>query len=140
MVKEIEEIKRRYPADIVYTNSPYDLSVDQQTTCRAVLTAFRPQPGDNMTTLLAFEVASSTEWNQTASQRGFVPNSFVDIAPTLADKLEAYRALSLEQRPWPHARSIEALEHRARSRAAVVGLEAAEAFMLLRAVTRLETP
>jgi N-acetylglucosamine malate deacetylase 1 len=35
-------------------------------------------------------------------------------------------------RPWPHARSLEALEHLARWRGAQVGVEAAEAFCLLR--------
>ncbi|NDC15759.1 MAG: PIG-L family deacetylase, partial [Synechococcaceae bacterium WB9_2_170] len=43
--------------------------------------------------------------------------------------LEAYAA---EMRPWPHARSIAALEHLARWRGAQVGVEAAEAFCLLR--------
>ncbi len=35
-------------------------------------------------------------------------------------------------RPSPHARSLEALEHLARWRGAQVGVEAAEAFCLLR--------
>jgi hypothetical protein len=43
--------------------------------------------------------------------------------------LEAYAD---EMRPWPHARSISALEHLARWRGAQVGVEAAEAFGLLR--------
>ena len=38
-------------------------------------------------------------------------------------------------RPWPHARSIEAVEHLARWRGAQVGLEAVEAFSLLRQVS-----
>jgi LmbE family N-acetylglucosaminyl deacetylase len=140
IVKTIEDAKRDFDADVVYTNSPYDLSVDQRFTVEAVLTAFRPLPGDNKATLMAFEVLSSTEWNQTGGRQGFAPNCFVDISDTLADKLAAYRAIYSEQRPWPHARSIEALEHLARSRGAAVGLEAAEAFLLLREVTRLDAP
>ena len=41
-------------------------------------------------------------------------------------------AYATEMRPWPHARSLEALEHLARWRGAQVGVEAAEAFCLLR--------
>ena len=39
---------------------------------------------------------------------------------------------SSEMRPWPHARSMEALEHLARWRGSQVGVDAAEAFCLLR--------
>ena len=43
-------------------------------------------------------------------------------------------AYASEMRAWPHARSLEALEHLARWRGAQVGVEAAEAFFLLRQV------
>ena len=45
---------------------------------------------------------------------------------------EALVAYSSEMRDWPHARSLEAVEHLARWRGAQVGVEAAEAFCLLR--------
>ena len=45
------------------------------------------------------------------------------------DALEAYAS---EMRSWPHARSLEAVEHLARWRGAQVGVDAAEAFCLLR--------
>jgi hypothetical protein len=35
-------------------------------------------------------------------------------------------------RDWPHSRSLEAVEHLARWRGAQVGVQAAEAFCLLR--------
>ncbi len=37
-------------------------------------------------------------------------------------------------RKWPHARSIEAIEHLARWRGASVGCEAAESFILVREI------
>lgn len=132
VVKTIEEARDSFQPDVVYTNSPYDLNVDQQVTCRAVVTAFRPQPGARPVSLYAFETPSSTEWNFAAVGHAFTPNAFVDITASLEVKLEAYRKLHSEVRPWPHARSTEALEHRARARGASVGVEAAEAFVLLR--------
>jgi len=36
----------------------------------------------------------------------------------------------MEMRSWPHSRSLEAMEHLVRWRGAMVGVEAAEAFML----------
>ncbi len=134
LVKSIENVKQKCSPDILYTNSPYDLSVDQQKTFRAVVTAFRPQPGDNRTDLLCFEVPSSTEWNTLGGANFFAPNYFVDVESTLALKIDAFRQLKAEVRSWPHPRSLEAIEYQAKSRGASVGLNAAETFMLMRTV------
>lgn len=134
LVKCIEKVKQRYIPDVLYTNSPYDLSVDQQKTFRAVVTAFRPQPDDNRADLLCFEVPSSTEWNTLGGTNFFAPNYFVDIEPTLALKIDAFSQLVAEVRSWPHPRSLQAIEHHAKSRGASVGLNAAETFMLMRTV------
>ena len=56
----------------------------------------------------------------------------MDISAQWPRKREALMAYSSEMRPSPHARSLEALEHLARWRGAQVGVEAAEAFCLLR--------
>lgn len=142
LVKAIEKVKRQFSPDILYTNSPFDLSVDQQRSSRAVVTAFRPQPNDNRTDLFCFEVPSSTEWNTLKGAGVFAPNYFVDVSATLALKISAFQHLSFEVRPWPHPRSIDAITHQAKNRGASVGLEASEAFMLLRAVKTIgrQTP
>lgn len=137
LVKAIERVKRDFLPDVLYTNSPFDLSIDQQKTSHAVVTAFRPQPGDNNTELLCFEVPSSTEWNALGSFGRFAPNYFVDTSETLAQKMSAFQQLTFEVRPWPHPRSLEAIEHQARVRGSSVGLTAAETFMLMRAVKRI---
>ena len=137
LVKTIEATKIRFQPDVVYTSSECDLGIDQKRTCMAVVTAFRPQPGDNQAALYAFEVRSSTEWNFCERDRIFLPDTFVDISDTLQDKLRAFQALTLEQRPVNHARSVDAIVDHARLRGSHVGLEAAEAFMLLRAVRKI---
>ena len=85
--------------------------------------------------LLSFEVVGSTEWQPPGSAPSFQPNYFVDISAQWERKREALSVYSSEMRPWPHARSIEAVEHLARWRGAQVGLEAVEAFSLLRQVS-----
>lgn len=134
LVKVIEPVKDRFAPDIVYTNSPFDLSVDQEKTCRAVVTAFRPQPRDNHADLYSFEVLSSTEWNLIDRTRAFTPTYFVDIEATLPLKLKAFQRLETEVRAWPHSRSLESIDHHAKSRGASVGVPAAEAFVHLRSV------
>lgn len=138
LIKRIEEIQASFPPEVVLTNSASDLNVDQQRTCQAVVTAFRPQPGRRGPTIMAFESPSSTEWNAYEQGRGYNPNWFIDIGPTLEAKLAAMEKLSSEIRPWPHPRSLQAVEHLARWRGASVGVEAAEALVLLRAVSRTD--
>lgn len=136
IVKIIEKEKVQFNPDLVYTNTMVDLGIDQRMTSRAVATAFRPLPGERVSEILNFEVRSSTEWGYGLSGQHFVPNTFVDIAETLEAKLDALQALHTETRIWPHSRSIEAMVHHARGRGASVGLEAAEAYVLLRSVKR----
>src|SRR5690606_35563797 len=122
----------------VMTHHPGDLNVDHQITHRAVMTCFRPQPHPSAgpRVILAFEVRSSTGWYGVSSAPGFHPNYFTDISGTLELKLRALQAYSTEMRPWPHVRSVQAVEHLARFRGSMVGLEAAESFVMERFVQR----
>ena len=96
------------------------------------MTASRPIPGQPVRQLLSYEVASSTEWQPPSSAPAFHPNWFVDITAQWPRKREALEAYAAEMRPWPPARSMAALEHLARWRGAQVGVDAAEAFCLMR--------
>ncbi len=87
-----------------------------------------------MRTVYAFEVPSSTDWGFGQLEPRFHPNVFVDIAATLEAKVDAMEAYESEARPFPHPRSPEALRALARLRGAASGLEAAEAFELVREI------
>ena len=130
IVKVIEKAIEKVRPDIVYTHHCGDLNIDHQRVHQAVVTACRPQSGHPVTTLLFFETPSSTEWQAPGSGPAFVPNWFVDITATLSCKLEALQCYKDELRPWPHPRSLQAVECLALWRGASVGVEAAEAFML----------
>jgi len=132
LVKQIEERIARHQPQVVYLHHAGDVNVDHRRLHEAVVTACRPTPSQPVRRLLSFEVASSTEWQPPGSAPAFQPNWFVDISAQWPRKREALAAYASEMRPWPHARSVEALEHLARWRGAQVGLEAAEAFCLLR--------
>jgi len=132
LIKIIEARIDSYQPQIVYTHHSGDVNVDHRRLHEAVVTACRPTPGHCVRRLLSFEVASSTEWQPPGSAPAFQPNWFVDISAQWERKQLALEAYASEMRPWPHARSIQALEHLARWRGAQVGVEAAEAFCLLR--------
>lgn len=132
LIKEIEVRVARHQPQVVYVHHAGDVNVDHRRLHEAVVTACRPTPHNTVQRLLSFEVASSTEWQPPGSAPAFQPNWFVDISTQWARKRDALAAYSSEMRPWPHSRSIQALEHLARWRGAQVGVEAAEAFCLLR--------
>ena len=132
VVRRVEAFFAEVKPDCVYTHYPNDLNVDHRIVSQAVLTAGRPLPGVQTTTILFFETPSSTEWSCIPMGGGFSPNWFTDISETLDVKLQALQAYAMEMRPFPHARSLEAVRHLAHWRGASAGLAAAEAFMLAR--------
>ncbi|WP_115024775.1 PIG-L deacetylase family protein [Synechococcus sp. UW69] len=134
LVKQIEERIEHHRPQMVYVHHSGDVNVDHRRLHEAVVTACRPSPGQPVRRMLSFEVASSSEWQPPGSAPAFLPNWFVDISNQWQRKREALLAYASEMRPWPHARSLEALESLARWRGAQVGVEAAEAFFLLRQV------
>ena len=135
VAKSIEAFIEHYGPETVYTHFSGDLNRDHQIVSEATQIACRPVPNSRICELLMFEVASSTGWRSGAAT-AFCPNYFYDISTTLELKLSALSAYVAEMRPWPHARSIEAVNVLAKWRGSSVGLTAAEAFVLERRIVR----
>lgn len=134
VVKVVEGLLTSIAPSIVLTHHGSDLNVDHQICYRAVLTATRPKPGQAVKELLAFEVASSTEWGFQTIEPVFQANYFVDVGATLSRKVTAIKAYATEICAFPHPRSAEGVEAIARRWGTVVGCSAAEAFQLVRGV------
>ena len=132
----VEQAKQAVDPSLVYTHHGGDLNIDHHLTCRATLTAFRPQPQETYAAVYAFEVNSSTEWSHPTLGAPFLPDTYVNIATQLDTVLQAYRCYAEEVREEPHTRSVEAVRIAARHRGRQVGLEAAEAFVTLKRVIR----
>ena len=132
VVQAVERVLGEVDPELVMTHHAGDMNVDHRVTCNAVLTAMRPVPGARPATILAFETLSSTEWNVPSNGAPFQPNWFEDASPGLDRKVRAMEAYRHELRDWPHPRSLEGIRVAARRWGSVVGIEAAEAFMLLR--------
>ncbi|MDA1348644.1 MAG: PIG-L family deacetylase [Chloroflexi bacterium] len=134
IVKVIEKWIKDFGPEVVYTHHNGDLNVDHSATFRAVLTATRPMIGETVRDVYAFEIASSTEWAFQSIGQPFHPNTFVDVTATIDRKIEALEAYTGEVREFPHPRSPDALRANAKRWGAAVGVQAAEAFELIRAV------
>ncbi len=134
VVKVIEELVERLRPATLFTQAGGDLNVDHAVLFRAALTATRPVAGHPVRRVYAYEVMSSTEWAFGQFEPAFQPNLFVDIAATLERKVEAMQLYESEARPFPHPRAPESLRAAARRWGSNAGVEAAEAFQLVRAV------
>ena len=134
IVKRIEKIKDKYSPSIVYFHSEADLNVDHRILSTAVLTAFRPQPGEFCKELRVFEIPSATDFGNESIIGRFVPNLFIDITKTWTYKFSALKAYSSEIREYPHSRSFEAIENLAKIRGNQNGLVMAEAFQIIRKI------
>ena len=130
ITQTIERQILQYRPGTVFTHHAGDVNIDHRRTLDAVVTACRPQIGHSVKSILSFEVPSSTEWQLPGNAPSFQPNWFVDISATLDRKLAALNAYSVELRDWPHPRSHRGVEYLARWRGAMVGVDAAEAFVL----------
>ncbi len=130
ITKIVESKIIKHQPEIIYTHHSGDLNIDHQRIHQSVVTAARPLPESIVKTLLFFEIPSSTEWQTYGSLPPFTPNWFNDISETLDLKRKALEIYESEMRPYPHPRSLEAVEYLARWRGATVGVKAAEAFIL----------
>jgi len=134
VVKIVEDLVDKLHPEVIYTHHGGDLNVDHQIAHRAVLTATRPLGSCPVKEIYAFEIPSSTEWAFQQFEPMFRPNIFVDITGTLEMKVQAMQIYESEARPYPHPCSSEALRATARRWGSAAGLEAAEAFQLIRSV------
>jgi LmbE family N-acetylglucosaminyl deacetylase len=133
IIKIIERYIQKIKPDVIYTHHYGDLNIDHTITYKVVLTATRPISGVHYPRkILAFEVLSSTEWNQQHQAMIFIPNIYVDISETVEKKLRAMKCYTSEIRQYPHPRSLQGINIHAQKRGLEVGLKFAEAFYLIR--------
>ena len=132
IITPLEMLVREVRPKTIYCQHGGDINRDHELLFKALLVATRPTE-TFIESIYAFDTASSTEW---AFPRTFIPDTWVDISSTLHVKLEAMNCYKRELREYPHPRSLQALEFRAKAWGNQICLEAAEVFMTVRRVVR----
>lgn len=133
LVQFIEKCIVGSQAEAIITHHPADVNIDHVETSRAVIAACRlfqrTEGVPRLRELMYMEVPSSTEWSLNSAENRFTPNTWVEVGKEgIEKKLEALKAYTGVLRPYPHPRSVEALEGLAAYRGAQAGLDYAEAF------------
>lgn len=133
LVQFIESCIEDWKAEAIITHHPSDTNNDHVMASYAVQAAsrlFQRKAGiPVLKELLYMEVPSSTEWSFDTSANRFIPNFFVEIGKEgIEKKIQALSCYKGVMRPYPHPRSIEALQGLAAYRGAQSGCNYAEAF------------
>ena len=134
ITQAIEPIIQEFKPNTIYTHHGGDLNIDHRIVHQAVLTACRPQPNSSVNEILSFEVNSSTEWASTSMSSPFLPSYFVDISIFQDKKTQLLLSYDQEMLPYPHSRSVQAICYVNKVRGNSIGVDAAEAFMHIRAI------
>jgi len=122
--------------DSIYLNHSGDVHSDHRVIFEAVMSAVKPfnTSRHGVKRILSYEVPSSTDQATPGFRAPFVPTVFSDITPHIEKKLEIFSMFPVEVQPYPQPRALESIKALARTRGATIGVEYAEAFMLLREV------
>jgi LmbE family N-acetylglucosaminyl deacetylase len=120
--------------EMIYLPHRFDINRDHQIVFDSALVALRPKPNSVVSKVLSYEILSETDWVAPFSQFAFIPNVYVDITDTLEVKLKAMSQYCSELKVYPHPRSPEAILALAQMRGASAGVNAAEAFTLIREI------
>ena len=122
--------------DVVYLVHDGDVHTDHHavfTAAMSVLKTFYMKKW-GVKRILSCETLSSTEAAPPQPHRLFVPNVYLDITPYMERKIEIMGMYLTESQPDPFPRGPGAIRALARYRGASIGVNYAEAFMLIREV------
>jgi LmbE family N-acetylglucosaminyl deacetylase len=132
LVKILEKEITKFMPDKIFTHFIHDLNIDHQYVGKATITAARPEFYNSVSEILFFEINSSTDYQVNSNGMQFQPNFFVDIANTLKDKKNALNFYKSEMKKYPHSRSVKAVINKNISIGNTFGLNACEAFQIVR--------
>jgi len=129
LIKNIERVKQKTKADIVYTHFYQDLNLDHRLVCQAVYTAFRHKVGQKSVKIFQFEIPESTYLSIPLREKSFCPNHFVDVSLVFDNKIKALLAYASEERAYPDMRSACFIKEVAKKRGNQAGYKLAEGFL-----------
>jgi LmbE family N-acetylglucosaminyl deacetylase len=130
---QIADAVRRTQPKVVYLVYHGDAHTDHEVAFRAAASVLKPFHLRELGVrrVLSYETLSSTE---AGTGRPFAPNVYVDISPWLEQKLAIMAMYESERHAEPMPRAASAIRALARFRGATVGVEYAEAFVLIHAI------
>lgn len=137
IIAAIRDAITYYKPDCVYLNHAGDVHSDHRVLFEATMSVLKPFyfARHGVKRVLSYEVFSSTDAAPVNPARAFLPTVFTDVTEFIEQKLEIMGLYESELQPSPLPRALDSLRALARVRGATIGVEYAEAFMLVREVS-----
>jgi LmbE family N-acetylglucosaminyl deacetylase len=132
LVKKMAAVFKTIRPEIVYLPFPGDVHSDHRAVFSAAASCTKWFRHPSIRRVLAYEAPSETDFGIDPTEGGFQPNLFVDISSHLDRKIEILRTYSGELGEFPFPRSEKTVRSLAAVRGAAAGLQAAEAFAVLK--------
>ena len=134
LIEAVANVIAQTRPEIVYVVHGGDVHTDHQVVFASTMAVLKPSymARAGVRRILAFEVLSSTEAAPATADQHFVPTVFSDITSVLEHKLAIMALYESEAHADPFPRGPSAIRALARLRGATIGVENAEAFMLVR--------
>lgn len=134
LIQSIRDVVAAVRPAVVYLVHQGDVHTDHYAVFTAVLSVLKAfnMRQFGVERILSFETLSSTEAAPALANRVFLPTVFLDISAMIDEKLAIMALYVSEAQPDPLPRGPSAIRALARYRGASVGVEYAEAFMLIR--------
>lgn len=135
--KVTAEVMREVAPEVLYAPFPFDLHKDHRELFHSLSITWRPftETGRRLRQVFCYEVPSETHLNIPYVEQAFTPNVWTDISGSLATKLAALECFQSQLHPSVDLRSLDTIRALARWRGAQMGVQAAEAFVLVRQVS-----
>ena len=111
-----------------------DMQMDHKMVVDAGMVALRPKYSHMVKKIYAYETLSETGWDVPNTVNEFIPNAYNDIGQFIDKKIKAMSMFSNQIEEFPSPRSERTVRALAEYRGSLMGLEAAEAFSLVREV------
>jgi len=131
--EEFENLIKQEEPELVFLPFCGDRHEDHRQVFNACMVALRPEVNHKcVKQILCYETVSETHWSVAYVESCFEPQLWVDISNHLSTKLNAMRSYGSQLRQEPDARSLEAISSLAKWRGSMVGMSAAECFVVVR--------
>lgn len=131
-----KEVIEEANPECLYVPFAYDLHRDHRELFYSFSVHWRSYlpMGNAIREVYCYETPSETHLSAPYLEPAFVPNVYVDISGYLEDKLKAIAAYQSQKQKKPLPRSEQALRALAQLRGSQIGVDAAEAFVLVRKI------
>ncbi|MFW6046582.1 MAG: PIG-L deacetylase family protein [Candidatus Woesearchaeota archaeon] len=131
LITKIDEAINNIKPEIIYLINRSDIHSDHRVAFNAIYSCTKNFRKPYINKILLYETLSETEFSPALPENVFIPNVFVDISDFMNKKIEIMQLYQSEIMPGNLPRSINAIKSLAAFRGSRIGVEYAEAFMLL---------